>query len=168
MRKRAATYSRMPSSGARGMQADVERTRLTCAAPARARPGRPRHAPPLRCRAAGSKRIAATGSTRVPFFHPILLPPCVQPSRGMAEAGDDPGNMAKAQALFNQLQAMKDEAQAIAQKISELDQERHEHSLVAETLEKIDGERKCFRCGCATLRSLRCGRIERPVCVLTI
>ena len=86
----------------------------------------------------------------------------------MAEAGDDPENMAKAQALFNQLQAMKDEAQAIAQKISELDQERHEHSLVAETLEKIDGERKCFRCGCATLRSLRCGRIERPVCVLTI
>ena len=86
----------------------------------------------------------------------------------MAEAGDDPENMAKAQALFNQLQAMKDEAQAIAQKISELDQERHEHSLVAETLEKIDGERKCFRCGCATLRALRCGRIERPVCVLTI
>lgn len=166
MRKRAATYSRMPSSGARGMQADVERTRLTCAAPARARPGRPRHAPPRAVPGCRLERIAATGSTRVPFLHPIL-PPCVQPSR-MAEAGDDPENMAKAQALFNQLQAMKDEAQAIAQKISELDQERHEHSLVAETLEKIDGERKCFRCGCATLRALRCGRIERPVCVLTI
>ena len=62
-------------------------------------------------------------------------------------ADDDSENMAKAQALFNQLQAMNDEAQSIAQKISELDQERHEHSLVAETLEKLDADRKCFRCG---------------------
>ena len=54
--------------------------------------------------------------------------------------------MQKAQALVNQLQTMKDEAQGIAQKISELDQERHEHSLVAETLEKLDSDRKCYRC----------------------
>ena len=59
--------------------------------------------------------------------------------------GDD---MQKAQALVNQLQVMKDEAQGIAQKITELDQERHEHTLVAETLEKFDSERKCFRCPC--------------------
>ena len=57
----------------------------------------------------------------------------------------DEDDMQKAQALVNQLQVMKDEAQAIAQKISELDQERHEHSLVAETLEKLDSTRKCYR-----------------------
>lgn len=59
----------------------------------------------------------------------------------MAESDD----LQKAQALVNQLQVMKDEAQGIAQKITELDQERHEHTLVAETLEKFDSERKCFR-----------------------
>ena len=51
-----------------------------------------------------------------------------------------------AQALVAQLQAMKEESTQIAQKISELDQERHEHSLVIGTLEKLDGSRKCYRC----------------------
>jgi hypothetical protein len=59
-------------------------------------------------------------------------------------AGDS-DDMQKAQALVNQLQMMKEEAQGIAQKITELEQERHEHTLVAETLEKLDSERKCFR-----------------------
>ena len=61
----------------------------------------------------------------------------------MAEEAEE---MQKAQALVNQLQVMKDDAQQIAQKINELDQERHEHGLVAETLEKLDSDRKCFRC----------------------
>ena len=74
--------------------------------------------------------------------------------------------MQKAQALVNQLQAMKDEAQSIAQKISELDQERHEHGLVAETLEKLDSDRKCYRCEpppacCARPRARRRVRISR-------
>lgn len=60
--------------------------------------------------------------------------------------GDEAEEQQKAQALVNQLQVMKDEAQQIAQKISELDQERHEHSLVAETLDKLESDRKCFRC----------------------
>jgi len=59
--------------------------------------------------------------------------------------GDEAEEQQKAQALVNQLQVMKDEAQQIAQKISELDQERHEHSLVAETLDKLESDRKCFR-----------------------
>ena len=71
----------------------------------------------------------------------------------MAESEDQQ----RAQALVNQLQ---EEATAIAQKISELDNERHEHGLVGETLEKLDSSRKCFRLcprvrlGC---RSLSCG-----------
>ncbi len=70
-----------------------------------------------------------------------------EPARGVAKASmGDEDDMQKAQALVNQLQTMKDEAQGIAQKISELDQERHEHSLVAETLEKLDSDRKCYRC----------------------
>jgi prefoldin subunit 2 len=40
---------------------------------------------------------------------------------------------------------MKEESQVLAQKISELDQERQEHVLVTETLEKLDSDRKCFR-----------------------
>lgn len=77
--------------------------------------------------------------------------------------------MQKAQALVNQLQAMKDEAQSIAQKISELDQERHEHGLVAETLEKLDSDRKCYRCEpppacrslCASARAAACAHIPQ-------
>ena len=40
---------------------------------------------------------------------------------------------------------MKEESQVYGQKISELEQERQEHVLVTETLEKLDSERKCFR-----------------------
>ena len=54
-------------------------------------------------------------------------------------------NQANANALISQLQELKAEAQAIAQKIGELDQERVEHSLVAETLTGLDGSRKCYR-----------------------
>jgi chaperonin cofactor prefoldin len=54
-------------------------------------------------------------------------------------------NQAHAAALIGQLQELKAEAQAIAQKIGELDQERVEHSLVAETLTGLDGSRKCYR-----------------------
>jgi hypothetical protein len=54
-------------------------------------------------------------------------------------------NQANAAALVGQLQELKAEAQTIAQKIGELDQERIEHSLVAETLSGLDGSRKCYR-----------------------
>jgi prefoldin subunit 5 len=54
-------------------------------------------------------------------------------------------NQANAAALVGQLQELKTEAQAIAQKIGELDQERVEHTLVAETLSGLDGSRKCYR-----------------------
>jgi prefoldin subunit 2 len=50
------------------------------------------------------------------------------------------------QALLAKLQDMKNEASAIAQKISELETERHEHSLVLDTLSTLDGARKCYRC----------------------
>jgi hypothetical protein len=52
---------------------------------------------------------------------------------------------AAATALVNQLQELKAEAQGIAQKIGEFDQERVEHALVAETLSTLDGSRKCYR-----------------------
>jgi hypothetical protein len=91
----------------------------------------------------------------------------------MAESEDQQ----RAQALVNQLQAMKEEATAIAQKISELDNERHEHGLVGETLEKLDSSRKCFRlcprvrlgcrslsCGSATACYAHCARSSEVVC----
>ena len=53
----------------------------------------------------------------------------------------DEDDMQKAQALVNQLQAMKDEAQSIAQKISELDQERHEHGEQREDDDGAKGRR---------------------------
>ncbi|EKX35842.1 Prefoldin protein, subunit 2 [Guillardia theta CCMP2712] len=50
-----------------------------------------------------------------------------------------------AEAVVQQLQEMKNEANQLGMKINELDQERHEHSLVVETLSKMEGERKCYR-----------------------
>eukprot|EP00286_Rhodomonas_abbreviata_P014217 CAMPEP_0181318698 /NCGR_PEP_ID=MMETSP1101-20121128/17148_1 /TAXON_ID=46948 /ORGANISM="Rhodomonas abbreviata, Strain Caron Lab Isolate" /LENGTH=136 /DNA_ID=CAMNT_0023426191 /DNA_START=74 /DNA_END=484 /DNA_ORIENTATION=+ len=60
----------------------------------------------------------------------------------MAESAE---NYQVAQALVAQLQGMKEEGNQIAMKISELDQERHEHSLVIATLQKLDSDRKCYR-----------------------
>jgi prefoldin subunit 2 len=48
------------------------------------------------------------------------------------------------QALLAKLQDMKNEANTIAQKISELETERHEHSLVLDTLSTLEGGRKCY------------------------
>lgn len=66
---------------------------------------------------------------------------------------DDTDDSSAQQALLAKLQEIKNEANGIAQKISELDQERHEHSLVLETLTKLDGGRKCYRSGHASCMS---------------
>lgn len=68
---------------------------------------------------------------------------------------DDADDSSAQQALLAKLQEIKNEANGIAQKISELDQERHEHSLVLETLTKLDGGRKCYRSGYASCTSFR-------------
>jgi prefoldin subunit 2 len=58
---------------------------------------------------------------------------------------EDAEDAAAQQALMAKLQEMKNEASAVAQKISELETERHEHSLVLDTLSTLDGGRKCYR-----------------------
>nr|KAJ3420438.1 hypothetical protein HK105_005673 [Polyrhizophydium stewartii] len=40
---------------------------------------------------------------------------------------------------------MKQELQAIAQKIGELEMERDEHQMVVDTISPLEGDRKCFR-----------------------
>ncbi|RKP05717.1 Prefoldin [Thamnocephalis sphaerospora] len=40
---------------------------------------------------------------------------------------------------------MKQELQQLAQKISELEMEKEEHTVVIETIEPLDKDRKCFR-----------------------
>ena len=40
---------------------------------------------------------------------------------------------------------MKQELQAIAQKIGELEQEKEEHQLVIDTIKPLDADRACFR-----------------------
>ncbi|KAK4498942.1 hypothetical protein PRZ48_009453 [Zasmidium cellare] len=51
----------------------------------------------------------------------------------------------KQQELQTQYSNYKENLQAIAQKIGEVEQEAEEHKLVLETLTPLDGERKCFR-----------------------
>mmetsp|Transcript_6768 Transcript_6768/g.13070 ORF Transcript_6768/g.13070 Transcript_6768/m.13070 type:complete len:128 (+) Transcript_6768:260-643(+) len=58
---------------------------------------------------------------------------------------DAPEEAAASQALVARLQTMKEESTGLAQKIAELDQEKHEHSLVLDTLSGLPGERKCYR-----------------------
>ncbi|XP_030833531.1 prefoldin subunit 2 [Strongylocentrotus purpuratus] len=43
---------------------------------------------------------------------------------------------------FNQL---RQDQRALVSKIAELDSDQNEHRLVLETLQEVDGERKCFR-----------------------
>lgn len=75
----------------------------------------------------------------------------------------DPEDAAHQQALMMKLQDMKNEANGIAQKISELDQERHEHSLVLETLTTLDTSRKCFRMVGTVLTERTVGEVRPAV-----
>ncbi|EGF79016.1 hypothetical protein BATDEDRAFT_90202 [Batrachochytrium dendrobatidis JAM81] len=49
------------------------------------------------------------------------------------------------QETISQFNTMKQELQAIAQKIGELELERDEYQLVIETISPLNGDRKCFR-----------------------
>ncbi|KAJ1537106.1 hypothetical protein HK096_004136 [Nowakowskiella sp. JEL0078] len=49
------------------------------------------------------------------------------------------------QEIANQFNNMKQELNAIAQKLGELDMEKDEHQLVVETLEPLNPSRKCYR-----------------------
>ncbi|KAJ3191427.1 hypothetical protein HK101_007721 [Irineochytrium annulatum] len=49
------------------------------------------------------------------------------------------------QEIVAQFNSMKQELGGIAQKLGELEQEKDEHRLVVETMEPLDGGRKCFR-----------------------
>ncbi|KAI9208318.1 Prefoldin beta-like protein [Polychytrium aggregatum] len=47
--------------------------------------------------------------------------------------------------IISQFNALKQELQAIAQKIGELEMEKDEHQLVVDTISPLQGDRKCFR-----------------------
>ncbi|ORX77074.1 Prefoldin beta-like protein [Basidiobolus meristosporus CBS 931.73] len=49
------------------------------------------------------------------------------------------------QEIVAQFNSMKQELQAIAQKVGELEMESEEHKLVIDTISPLDPERKCFR-----------------------
>ncbi|KAK9768910.1 Cochaperone prefoldin complex subunit [Basidiobolus ranarum] len=49
------------------------------------------------------------------------------------------------QEIVAQFNGMKQELQAIAQKVGELEMETEEHKLVIDTISPLDPERKCFR-----------------------
>mmetsp|Transcript_26396 Transcript_26396/g.73783 ORF Transcript_26396/g.73783 Transcript_26396/m.73783 type:complete len:146 (+) Transcript_26396:80-517(+) len=49
------------------------------------------------------------------------------------------------QQIIAQYQAMRNEIQSVAQKITEFEGELHEHELVIKTLEKVDPKRRCYR-----------------------
>uniref|UniRef100_A0A6T8P0M6 Prefoldin subunit 2 n=1 Tax=Hemiselmis andersenii TaxID=464988 RepID=A0A6T8P0M6_HEMAN len=63
----------------------------------------------------------------------------------MSGTEDKQEELAAQQALVARLQGMKEESTSLAQKIAELDQEKHEHSLVLDTLSGLSGDRKCYR-----------------------
>lgn len=42
-------------------------------------------------------------------------------------------------------QSLRNEQRSVAAKINELQQDLNEHKIVIETLEGVDGDRKCFR-----------------------
>ncbi|PSN35961.1 Prefoldin subunit 2 [Blattella germanica] len=47
--------------------------------------------------------------------------------------------------IFNGFQALRGEQRHMANKLSEMELELHEHKIVIDTLEKVDGDRKCFK-----------------------
>ncbi|KAJ3051070.1 hypothetical protein HK097_007950 [Rhizophlyctis rosea] len=49
------------------------------------------------------------------------------------------------QEIVAQVNNMKQEMNAIAQKVGELEMEKDEHQLVIDTITPLDGDRKCFR-----------------------
>ncbi|KAJ3026839.1 UNVERIFIED_CONTAM: hypothetical protein HDU68_004977 [Siphonaria sp. JEL0065] len=49
------------------------------------------------------------------------------------------------QEIVAQFNAMKQELQAIASKLGELEQEKDEHKMVVDTMDPLNGDRKCFR-----------------------
>ncbi|KAI8815792.1 Prefoldin [Fimicolochytrium jonesii] len=49
------------------------------------------------------------------------------------------------QEIVSQLNSMKQEMNAIAQKLGELEMEKDEHQLVVDTMKPLEGDRKCFR-----------------------
>lgn len=49
------------------------------------------------------------------------------------------------QQIIAQFNAQKQDLQALAQKIGELEQESEEHNLVIETISPMNSDRKCFR-----------------------
>ncbi|KAJ3041338.1 hypothetical protein HDV00_009479 [Rhizophlyctis rosea] len=49
------------------------------------------------------------------------------------------------QEILNQINAMKQEMNAVASKVGELEMERDEHQLVIDTISPLSAERKCFR-----------------------
>ncbi|KAF2662911.1 Prefoldin beta-like protein [Lophiostoma macrostomum CBS 122681] len=54
-------------------------------------------------------------------------------------------SMKKQQELQTTYQNYKNTLQTIAQKIGDIEQDTEEHKLVLETLDPLDGDRKCFR-----------------------
>ncbi|KND04644.1 tubulin-binding prefolding complex subunit GIM4 [Spizellomyces punctatus DAOM BR117] len=49
------------------------------------------------------------------------------------------------QEIVAQINSMKQEMNAIAQKLGELEMEKDEHQLVVDTISPLEPERKCFR-----------------------
>eukprot|EP00697_Spironema_sp_BW2_P011750 gnl/Spiro4/27586_TR13724_c0_g1_i1.p1 gnl/Spiro4/27586_TR13724_c0_g1~~gnl/Spiro4/27586_TR13724_c0_g1_i1.p1 ORF type:complete len:188 (+),score=57.52 gnl/Spiro4/27586_TR13724_c0_g1_i1:74-565(+) len=54
----------------------------------------------------------------------------------------EPRNREEAMLIFNRIRT---EARRVAQKVAELEGEKHDHSLVIGTIEKMEPSRKCFR-----------------------
>eukprot|EP01105_Mastigella_eilhardi_P014317 TRINITY_DN3265_c0_g1_i1.p2 TRINITY_DN3265_c0_g1~~TRINITY_DN3265_c0_g1_i1.p2 ORF type:complete len:172 (+),score=78.54 TRINITY_DN3265_c0_g1_i1:52-516(+) len=55
------------------------------------------------------------------------------------------GNDANAQAVIGALKQMKHEQQQMERKLGELEVEANEHKLVIETMNKVEGSRRCYR-----------------------
>ncbi|KAI8999809.1 Prefoldin subunit 2 [Gaertneriomyces sp. JEL0708] len=49
------------------------------------------------------------------------------------------------QEIIQTVQALRQELQAIAQKVAELEAEKDEHQLVVDTMQPLEPSRKCFR-----------------------
>ncbi|KAJ4441507.1 probable prefoldin subunit 2 [Periplaneta americana] len=47
--------------------------------------------------------------------------------------------------IFNGFQALRGEQRHMANKLSEMELELHEHKIVIDTLKEVDGNRKCFK-----------------------
>ncbi|KAF4527634.1 hypothetical protein B566_EDAN016194 [Ephemera danica] len=50
-----------------------------------------------------------------------------------------------AEDIFQGFQNLRNEQRKLANKISELEMDLNEHKIVVDALEKVDGDRKCFR-----------------------